>query len=124
MATHVLLEIILQIPPVNPQTSLRTTLLLRLTGEFLSSVPGYTPDPETIPSLVEWLEELDRGWLAVLRNQAWDPEESEGVDPMFPPDGAHSKSTPITQTDRTRLKSLLLQGAEALEEWMGNMYVE
>ncbi|RPD69101.1 hypothetical protein L226DRAFT_472322 [Lentinus tigrinus ALCF2SS1-7] len=114
-ATHHLLFFILQIPPVDPSGPLRTSLLLRLTGEVLLSIPGYTPDLETLPVLLAYLTDLDHGWLAVLRAQAWDADASIGVDAELP-DGA--RVSPMSQTERTRLRSLLLGGTDAIEEWM------
>ena len=43
---HVL-KVILQIPPVDPSTSLRTAYLLRLTGDVLKSITGYQLSPPT-----------------------------------------------------------------------------
>ncbi|OJT02027.1 hypothetical protein TRAPUB_7561 [Trametes pubescens] len=114
-ATHHLLSLVLQIPPVDPSAPLRTTLLLRLSGEVLHSILGYTPDTDTLPLLLEWLGDLDQAWLAVLRAQAWDPEECKGVDVALP-EGA--RATPMSQTERTRLRSLLISGGDGLEEWL------
>ncbi|KAI0628812.1 hypothetical protein C8Q77DRAFT_1067074, partial [Trametes polyzona] len=114
-ATHHMLSLILQIPPIDPSAPLRTSLLLRLTGEVLQSIPGYTPDTETLPLLLAWLGDLDEAWLAVIRAQAWDPEECRGVDVDLPPDGRVSH---MSQTERTRLRSLLISGSDSLEEWL------
>ena len=115
---------ILQIPPVNPSASLRVTLLLRLTSDALISITGYKPDTETLPILLDWLNDLDRGWLAVLRSQAWDTESRAGIDriedehteadSIRPP----SQLSPMTQTERTRLRSLIIGGTAKMEEWM------
>ena len=116
-ATHHILCLILQIPPVDPSAPLRTTLLLRLTGDVLSSIPGYGPTLErtALPLLLSWLADLDSAWLAVLRAQAWDPARSRAVDARLP-EGARA-SRP-NQTERTRLRSLLIGGTDALEEWI------
>lgn len=114
-ATHHMLSLILQIPPIDPSASLRTSLFLRLTGDVLQAIPGYLPDMETLPLLLAWLGDLDRGWLAVLRSQAWDTDVSVGVDVELA-EGA--RASPVSQTERTRLRSLLLGGTDALEEWM------
>jgi len=114
-ASHHLLNLILQIPPIEPSVSLRNTLLLRLTGEIFNSVPGYTPDKDSLPVLLDWLQDLDQGWVAVLRSQGWDPEARSGISVRLP-DGAHPGS--LSQTERTRLKSMLVAGTEMLEEWM------
>ncbi|OCH86184.1 hypothetical protein OBBRIDRAFT_738475 [Obba rivulosa] len=111
-ATHPLLSLILQIPPIDPSAALRTTLLLRLTGDVMSAIPGYVPDVQTLPQLLSWLDDLDNGWLAVLRGQAWDPETHTGVDPNTTP------ATPMSQTERTRLRSMLITGTGMMEEWL------
>ena len=129
-AAHPLLALILQIPPAEPSASLRTSLLLRLTGEVLSSIVGYRPDVDTLPQLLEWLDELDRGWLAVLRGQAWDPASHSGVDVSH---SDHSESgadaetqsvggaSSVSQTDRTRLRSILVGGTDRMEEWLADI---
>ncbi|KAI0738029.1 hypothetical protein C8Q80DRAFT_292205 [Daedaleopsis nitida] len=106
-ATHHMLSLILQIPPVDPSAPLRTSFLLRLTGEVLQSVTGYVPDMDVLPVLLAWLTDLDRGWLAVLRSQAWDADACVGVDAALP-EGA--RASPMSQTERARLRSLLLGG--------------
>ena len=110
-----MLSLILQIPPIDPSAPLRTSLLLRLTGDVLHSIPGYAPDMATLPLLLAWLQDLDGGWLAVLRAQAWDADTNVGRDAVLP-DGAGA--APVSQTERTRLRSVLLAGAEGLEEWL------
>ncbi|KAI1791580.1 hypothetical protein LXA43DRAFT_1140102 [Ganoderma leucocontextum] len=121
-ATHHLLSLVLQIPPVDPSSSLRTTLLLRLTGDVLSSVPGYGPvlEPTALPLLLGWLADLDTGWLAVLRAQAWDSSHSCAVDALVPESARASRPS---QTERTRLRSLLIGGTDALEEWVEKVNV-
>ncbi|KAH6909116.1 hypothetical protein BKA70DRAFT_1222018 [Coprinopsis sp. MPI-PUGE-AT-0042] len=151
-----LLALILQIPPVDPSTALRTTYLLRLTGDVLGSIVGYSvtrrvSDPFAIPTsdnekptlslqdvrarlvdLVDFLDDLDQAWVAVLQSQAWDPSSAEGVDiseavesilhqpngdsPMM--DSSQVKSSPPTATDVARLRSLLTGGESAIEEWL------
>lgn len=108
---------ILQIPPVNPSASLRVTLLLRLTGDVLGSITGYRPDVETLPTLLDWMNDLDRGWLTVLRSQAWDTEYRKGVD-VFTEEDEPLQSSPMSQTERTRLRSLIIGGTSRMEEWM------
>lgn len=114
-ASHHLLNIILQIPPVDPSVSLRSALLLRLTGEVFDGIPGYTPDEQSLSVLLDWLQDLDNGWLAVLRSQGWDTATRSGTS-VWLLDGTHS--TPLSQTERTRLKSMLIAGTEMLEEWV------
>ncbi|KAI0085946.1 hypothetical protein BDY19DRAFT_386590 [Irpex rosettiformis] len=120
-ATHTLMSIILQIPPVNPSGSLRVTLLLRLTGDALSAIPGYKPDVETLPTLLDWLNDLDRGWLAVLRSQVWDTKSRTGID-ISGEDSSSAQiplqSPTMSQTERTRLRSLIIGGTSTMEEWL------
>jgi hypothetical protein len=112
--------------------------------------------------LLAFLDDLDKAWLAVLRNQVWNSEESVGKDgdELEPgpspstismevdqdliantsmdvdsnsnqknpgPCGVQSKSASdsqlslppsISQTDRTRLRSLLITGTQKLEDWL------
>ena len=35
----------------------------------MNSIVGYKPDVRTLPQLLDWLNDLDKGWLAVLRSQ-------------------------------------------------------
>ena len=65
--------------------------------------------------LLDWLQDLDKGWLAVLRSQGWDPAGRSGVNIKLP-DGV--RPGPLSQTERTRLKSVLVAGIEMLEEWV------
>ncbi|KAF9265917.1 hypothetical protein L218DRAFT_986087, partial [Marasmius fiardii PR-910] len=115
--TRSLLAMTLQIPPFDPSTSLRTTFLLRLTNDAFSCIPGYTPTLEEVPDLVDWLDDLDQAWMVVLRLQVWDPREGVGVAVDLPAN-SDLKSSPMSQTEKTRLKSLLLGGMEMLEEWV------
>ncbi|PIL33046.1 hypothetical protein GSI_04495 [Ganoderma sinense ZZ0214-1] len=125
-ATHHLLSLILQIPPVDPSAPLRTALLLRLTGDVLSAVPGYGPalEPTALPLLLSWLADLDAAWLAVLRAQAWDPARERAVDALPDlPEGEGARASRPSQTERTRLRSLLIGGTDALEEWVEKVTV-
>jgi hypothetical protein len=94
---------------------LRTSLLLRLTGTTLDDIVGYSPDVADLIPLLQWLDMLDRGWLSVLRGHAWDPIKGESVE--LPEELL--KKTPLpTQTDCTRVHSLLVTGIGALENWI------
>ncbi|KAF7782154.1 hypothetical protein Agabi119p4_1530 [Agaricus bisporus var. burnettii] len=166
-----LLAFILQIPPLDPSTSLRIQYMLRLTGDVLSAIVGYKLSPRAPPKgnyneqvdrreetqseedeeprdytsalreLLDWLDDLDQAWLAVLQNQIWDPDAGEGVDLILEVEIANGedtgssstegenghaskqtqlKSTPISQTDITRLRSLLVTSIANLEEWLSN----
>ncbi|KAH0830162.1 hypothetical protein J3R83DRAFT_1511 [Lanmaoa asiatica] len=120
-----LLAFILQIPPIDPSTSLRTAFLLRLTNDVMNSVPGYPPEMDDLQQLLDFLDDLDEAWLAVLNSQVWDPSSGAGVDLIIPvamiePDRP-IRSTPISQTERTRLRSLLVTGTAGLEEWLSRL---
>ncbi|KAI6009552.1 hypothetical protein F5J12DRAFT_824189 [Pisolithus orientalis] len=122
-AMQTLLAFILRIPPVDPSTPLRTTFLLRLTGDIMNSVTGYPPDMADFRQLLDFMDDLDQAWVAVLRSQIWDPTKGEGVDLIVPVDlmqfgNTTIQSTPASQTERTRLRSLLLTGTAGLEEWL------
>jgi hypothetical protein len=82
----------------------------------LNSVPGYTPDEKSLSTLLDWLQDMEKGWLAVLRSQRWDSTAGSGISLARLPDGA--RSTSLSQTERTRLKSILVAGTEMLEEWV------
>ncbi|KAF8237111.1 hypothetical protein L208DRAFT_1356724 [Tricholoma matsutake] len=114
-----ILSLILQIPPIDPSTSLRIAYLLRLTNDVLSSITGYPPDAHILPRVLDWLDDLDQAWLAVLQAQVWDPSTG-GVDLVIDAADASAgvKSSPLTQTESTRLKSLIVGGEASLEEWL------
>ncbi|KAG1819778.1 uncharacterized protein BJ212DRAFT_1267888 [Suillus subaureus] len=122
-AMQKLLAFILQIPPIDPSTYLRTVFLLRLTGDIMTSVPGYPPQMKELQTLLDFLDDLDQAWSAVLKNQVWDPAAGEGVDLIvrvdeIKPGDPPIRSSPVSQTERTRLRSLLVTGTAELEEWM------
>ncbi|KDR82060.1 hypothetical protein GALMADRAFT_135437 [Galerina marginata CBS 339.88] len=140
-AARHLLALILQIPPLDPSTGLRVAYLLRLTGDSLGAIPGYTlgtetsVNRETLQDIIDFLDDLDEAWLAVLQGQIWDPETAAGVDLIVPVDmtsrtpnsnGGSStvptnlKSTPPSQTDIARLRSLIFAGESVLEEWLAS----
>ncbi|KAF8350676.1 hypothetical protein F5887DRAFT_940413 [Amanita rubescens] len=115
-----ILVLILQIPPIDPSTSLRTAFLLRLTNEVLNSIAGYAPTTSALADAVSWLDDLDQAWLVVLQSQVWDADNGEGVDLLIEADDAAAgvKSTPMNQTEITRLRSLLVSAMAELEEWL------
>jgi len=129
------LALILQIPPIDPSTGLRIAYFLRLTGDALGSIPGYKlssmneTNYTALHDLIDFLDDIDQAWVAVLQGQVWDPESAEGVDLILPitthassvpnePSIRTYKSTPPSQTDIARLRSLLFSGESALEEWL------
>ncbi|KAG6375820.1 hypothetical protein JVT61DRAFT_2677 [Boletus reticuloceps] len=124
-AMHHLLAFTLQIPPIDPSTSLRTAFLLRLTSDVMNSVPGYPPNMDGLPQLLDFLDDLDEAWLAVLNSQVWDPSLGTGVNLVIPVDMMELdrpiRSTPVSQTERTRLHSLLVTGTAGLEEWLSTL---
>lgn len=109
-----LLTLTLQIPPVSLSGMLRTSLLLRLTGTVFDDIVGYIPDVADLIPLLQWLDMLDRGWLSVLCRHAWDPMRGA----VGLPEELLKKTPLPTQTDRTRVHSLLVTGISALENWM------
>ncbi|KDQ18649.1 hypothetical protein BOTBODRAFT_29029 [Botryobasidium botryosum FD-172 SS1] len=118
-ALHPIFSLILLIPPVDPSSTLRTTLLLRLTGYVLDCIPAYALVPDTAHSLddilvhvLDWLTELDQAWVAVLAGQQWDPVSHVGLDVAAP-------GRVPSQTDRTRLNSMVVNGKDALDDWLG-----
>jgi hypothetical protein len=123
-ANQQLLSMILQIPPIDPSTSLRITFLLRLTGDVMSSILGYPADLATLPGLLEFLDDLDQAWVTVLDSQIWDPNSKAAVDLVVNTGNLNDSnsnrvhSTPMNQTERTRLRSLLITGTAQLEEWI------
>ena len=125
-AMQQLLAFILRIPPIDPSTSLRIAFLLRLTNDAMNSVPGYPPEMDDLQQLLDFLDDLDEAWLAVLNSQVWDPASGAVVDLMIPvgmiqPDRP-IRSSPVSQTERTRLHSLFLTGTAALEEWLSTLH--
>jgi len=139
-ARHLLL-LVIQIPPIDPSTGLRIAYLLRFTGDVLFAIPGYqletsttTSIQETLGDVLEFLDDLDQAWLAVLQSQVWDPTTGQAVDlvvalnddsqtrnpPSNIPSALSIKSTPPSQTEVTRLRSLLFIGESSLEEWIAN----
>lgn len=115
------------------------------TQEEGENVNGKDEDEEprdytmALRELLDWLDDLDQAWFAVLQSQVWDPEVGEGVDLILslPSSSSSSsngtitkdddadlqatitgKSTPISQTDVTRLRSLLITNIASLEEWL------
>ena len=79
----------------------------------MGAITGYRPTTAALPQLLAWLNDLDRGWLAVLRAQAWDADARGGVDQP-----AADAAAQTSQTERTRLRSLLVTGTGRLEEWL------
>ena len=115
------MTLILMIPPIQASAHLRASLLLRLTGEVLECITGYMASGSDLMELMDMLEELDNGWMAVLCSETWDSKSRVGV--RLPPN-AEFLSPPISQTDRTRLRSLLISGTDKLELWLDELPIE
>jgi len=86
----------------------------------LTSITGYGPSQDALSCLLDWLDDLDQAWVAVLQSQVWDPDAGAGVDLVMSAEDAAqgARSAPVSQTERTRLRSLLLGAGESLEEWL------
>lgn len=81
----------------------------------MEDITGYSPGGTDLVPLLEWSDMLDCGWLCVLCRRAWDPLRGEGV--VLPEELVEKTPLP-TQTDCTRVHSLLITGIGALENWM------
>jgi len=140
--------------------------MLKITGDLLDAVPGYSPfsgtnipDEEELPavsdpqdgdvspleSLYQLLTGLDRAWVACLRCQAWDHIERRGVDIELELDEGEEvedamvedsyddikeaeipdrpisdapRLASLTSTDEVRLRSMLVTGMGAIEDWL------
>jgi hypothetical protein len=90
----------------------------------MSSISGYPADLATLPDLLEFLDDLDQAWVTVLDSQIWDPNSKAAVDlivtagNLTDSNSNRIHSTPMNQTERTRLRSLLVTGTAQLEEWL------
>lgn len=86
-------------------------------------------------AVLDWLDDLDQGWVMVLRSEPWQvPTEQDSDDGISDADERLSKEieaelddgrslgltrkSSVSGTEITRLKSLLLGGVSALEEWI------
>ncbi|KDN40669.1 hypothetical protein RSAG8_07998, partial [Rhizoctonia solani AG-8 WAC10335] len=131
-ASSSLVTVILLIPP---SEGIRTSWLLRVTGDVFENVPAYPletvveeEEKEQIPVLGEQglqvldqvfqlFEKLDAGWGAVIRNERWGSQERHGT---FEPDesGQPSPNSTFSTTDRIRLRSLIISGKHELDDWL------
>lgn len=108
----------------------------------MTAIVGYKPRVEDLDGLLEWLRVLDVGWEGVLRGVPWeaaildgsgssgiraggvggDNEEGRsrrGEERKGPENKSErEKSKVLTQTEKTRLKSLLITGAARIDEWL------
>ncbi|CAE6441351.1 unnamed protein product [Rhizoctonia solani] len=127
-ASSSLVTMILLIPP---SEGIRTSWLLRVTGDVFENIPAYPletaveeEEKEQIPILSEQglqvldqvfqlFEKLDAGWGAVIRNERWDSKEGHGI---FESDA--SEPSAFSTTDRIRLRSLIISGKHELDDWL------
>lgn len=69
--------------------------------------------------LVEWLDDLDKAWVGVLRGEVWEPLRGWGAG-----GGAERSGTSMSQTERTRLRGLLVSSGNQLEDWLAKSGVK
>ncbi|KAK4686886.1 hypothetical protein P7C73_g3233, partial [Tremellales sp. Uapishka_1] len=104
-----LLTLILQIPPLNPFSYLRTAYLLNFTGVVVTYIVSLPLDaPETLVRLLRFIQRIDEGGQVVLRGQAWVPKLG-GVKVDF--------AGQVDQTERIRLRSMILSSREKMIAW-------
>lgn len=108
----------------------------------MTAIVGYKPRVEDLDGLLEWLRVLDVGWEGVLRGVPWEAailteSGSSGIraggavgdDAVGRGCGGEEQKGPenedesgmtkvLTQTEKTRLKSLLITGAARIDEWL------
>ncbi|KIY46053.1 hypothetical protein FISHEDRAFT_47809 [Fistulina hepatica ATCC 64428] len=108
-----LLHLILKIPPAQPSASLRIAYFLQLIGDVLESLVGYPVHASDIQRVLDWLVELDEASVVILRGQPWDPPTREGISDSPPPQYAVT-----SQTDRTRLCSIIISGSASIGDWI------
>ncbi|KAF7298373.1 ATP-dependent RNA helicase [Mycena kentingensis (nom. inval.)] len=119
-AAQTILSVVLQIPPLDPSAALRVAYLLRLTNDVLGAIPGYLAEVQDIQTILNWLDDLDNSWVVVLQAQVWHSDTGPAdleLDAELLASGK-IRVSPVTQTERTRLRSLLIGGSVALEEWV------
>jgi hypothetical protein len=137
---------VLLIPPVEPSASIRTSWLLRVTGDVFENIPAYSlgsqPNPasdptdndddfktvlsdeglSTLEEVFQLLEKLDEGWCAVIRNERWDSALNHGIfAESFTPDDSKPAPDPtgaFSVTDSTRLRSLIISGKDEFDDWL------
>ncbi|KAG9091142.1 hypothetical protein FS749_016776 [Ceratobasidium sp. UAMH 11750] len=146
-AASSLVSMVLLIPPLEPSASIRTSRLLRITGDIFENIPAYplgsqpttTPDPtddngdlnppqltltdeglSTLEEVFQLLEKLDEGWCAVIRNERWDPTLNHGIFSQSPTPGDSIQPGPgaFSVTDSTRLRSLIISGKDEFDDWL------
>ncbi|QRW15327.1 hypothetical protein RhiLY_14326 [Ceratobasidium sp. AG-Ba] len=121
-AASSLVNMILLIPPEESSASIRTSWLLRVTGDIFEDVPAYslgsqpgpaletTPHEEgelqppqpvlteeglaTLDQVFQLFEKLDEGWCAVIRNERWDPALNHGIFAQASAPGDHASGGP------------------------------
>lgn len=118
-----LLTVVLSIPPFSTSAALRSSYLLRLTGDVQEGVAIFGLSDYQFAALSEFFDLLDRGWHCCLSGHVWDSAAQTGVpvavDSDFDnADGHTPPSAPrgVPSTDRVRLSSLLLNLRESLRQ--------
>ncbi|WRT65591.1 uncharacterized protein IL334_002536 [Kwoniella shivajii] len=127
----ILLQIILQIPPKPPFSSLRISYLLTLTAviplyitslTLLSSGHRTKSDAEreaegSIREVLDILREVENGWKAVLNGQAWLPPRSSGGRKLGGRGVKVDFGGQVDTTERIRLKSIIISSRSRLIAW-------
>lgn len=113
----------------------------------MTAIVGYKPRVEDLDGVLEWLEVLDVGWEGVLRGVPWEAailtesgssvirsggagggdregRGGGGGGGQTRLDGEGEKMEALTQTEKTRLKSLLITGAARIDEWLEGLQPE
>ncbi|WWC97072.1 hypothetical protein V866_003949 [Kwoniella sp. B9012] len=132
-----LLQIILQIPPFYPFGSLRTSYLLTLTSVipiYITSLPllscGHRTKDEAqdeasrvIRGVLDLLNEVEKGWLAVLKGDGWIPPHNTGGTKMDVTIGGQAVEVDdeskfqVDITEKIRLKSIILSSRARVLAW-------
>ncbi|KAH8921387.1 hypothetical protein BT69DRAFT_334020 [Atractiella rhizophila] len=108
-----IMSLTLSIPPLTSSSaSLRSSSLLRLTGEITSSIIEYADLCSSIEkdeAVWKLMRDLDEGWIAVLSAELWDSKERKGV-------RYEGGTLPVgvSQTDQVRLRNLIVGFKEDL----------
>ncbi|WVN90470.1 uncharacterized protein L203_105706 [Cryptococcus depauperatus CBS 7841] len=135
-----LLQLILQIPPYQPFSHIRTSYLLTLTAvipSYIAALPlhqnGIGQREEGIATrkvlqdVLQFLGEVDRGWMAVLNRMGWTPPPSiisatkkayeEGQVLVGGRAIRVEYGGQVDLTERIRLRSILVSGRSKIEAW-------
>lgn len=117
--------------PSHEQQPLSRSPASSLSTSSNGSSPTTSIDEPPLKTLHDFLATLDRALSACLRCQAWNHVQRVGLDveleidvqqqaeagDMVTEDGLPGLSS-LSGTDRVRLRSILLEGMNALEDWL------